>query len=165
MDEQQAQQEQQTYPFSTRAEFGEHLLRCLSGASQTLQMFDPDFSLWELGSSGTDTVLRRFLAGHGKLQLVAHSNAHLERHAPRLLRLLKDYGHAIECRLTNKSVRHLTDSFCIADGRDMVRRFHSDHLRGEAVFHAQTETQLYLDRFEAIWQETGPGLHADATGL
>lgn len=155
----------QTYPFSTRAEFGAQLQRCLSGAQQVLQLFDPDFALWELGSSATDVALRRFLTGHGKLMLVAHSNAHLERHAPRFVRLLKDYGHLIECRLTHAGIRHLTDSFCIADGRDIVRRFHSDHLRGAAAFQAPLETQLYSDRFAAIWQESGPGLHADATGL
>lgn len=156
---------QQTFPFTTRAEFSVYLQRCLSGADQELQLFDPDFALWELGSSATEAALRRFLTGHGKLLLVAHSNAHLERHAPRFVRLLKDYGHLIECRLTHPAIRQLTDSFCIADGRDIVRRFHCDHLRGEAAFQAPLETQLYRDRFAAIWQESGPGLHADATGL
>jgi len=156
---------QQTIPFSTRAEFGQHLQHCLSRANTSLQMFDPDFSLWELGSSAADAQLRRFLSGQGRLQLVAHSNAHLERHAPRLLRLLQDYGHAIECRLTAKGIKQLTDSFCIADGAHIVRRFHSDHARGVAAFDQPTETGLYSERFEAIWLESGPGLHAGTTGL
>lgn len=157
--------QQQKYPFSTRAEFCVYVQRCLAGADQVLQLFDPDYALWELGSSATEAALRRFLTGHGRLLLVAHRNAALERQAPRFLRLLKDYGHLIECRLTHPSIRQLTDSFCIADGRDIVRRFHSDHWRGEAAFHAPLETRLYLERFEAIWQESGPGLHAEATGL
>jgi 50S ribosomal protein L16 3-hydroxylase len=59
-------------PFTTRAEFQQHLASCLSRAQQTLQMFDPDYRIWELGSSATDAQLRRFLQGGGRLQLVAH---------------------------------------------------------------------------------------------
>jgi hypothetical protein len=157
--------EKQSHPFSTRTEFEQHVQSCFARAQLSLQLFDPDFALWNLGSSASDAALRRFLSGGGRLQLVAHSNAHLEQHAPRLLRLLKDYGHAIECRITNKSIKLLTDSFCIADGRDIVRRFHADHLRGEAVFDSPPDTKTCNDRFEAIWQESDAGLHATTTGL
>lgn len=157
--------EKQVQPFASRAQFQQQLRLAFSRARLTLQLFDPDFALWELGSADTDALLRRFLAGHGKLELVAHSNAELERHAPRFLRLLKDYGHAIECRLSNRTLRQLTDSFCIADGRDLVRRFHADHLRGEAVYDSPPDTQVCSERYAAIWAETIPGLHASATGL
>ncbi len=157
--------EKQSHPFSTRAEFEQHVQSCFSRAQLALQLFDPDFAIWSLGSSATDAELRRFLSGGGHLQLVTHSNAHLERNAPRLLRLLKDYGHAIECRITNKSIKQLTDSFCIADSRDIVRRFHAEHFRGEAVFDSPPDTKTSSDRFEAIWHESDPGLHASTTGL
>lgn len=157
--------DKQTRAFSTRLEFEQLLQLCLSRARHQLRLFDPDFALWQLGSSATDAILRRFLSGGGKLQLVAHSNAHLERHAPRFLRLLKDFGHAVECRLTHQNLRQLTDSFCIGDGQDQVRRFHADHLRGEAVFGAPPATQVCAERFIAIWQESSPGLHASTTGL
>ncbi|NRR32811.1 hypothetical protein HSX11_21825 [Oxalobacteraceae bacterium] len=157
--------DKQVQPFSSRAEFKQLLLAALARGVQRLQLFDPDFALWDLGSSDTDAALRHFLSRGGHLQLVAHSNAELERHAPRLLRLLKDYSHAIECRQTNKNLRQLSDSFCIVDQRDIVRRFHADHLRGEAVFDAPAEVEAYVDRFDAIWAETLPGLHASTTGL
>ena len=157
--------EKQTHPFSTRAEFEQHVQSCFSRAGLTLQMFDPDFAIWNLGSSAIDAELRRFLSHGGRLQLVAHSNTHLERNAPRFLRLLKDYGHAIECRVTNQSIKQLTDSFCIADDRDSVRRFHADHFRGVAVFDSPPDTKPSSDRFEAIWHESAPGLHATTTGL
>lgn len=157
--------EKQAHTFSTRLEFEQHLQLCLSRARHTLHMFDPDFAIWDLGGGATDAALRHFLSGGGRLRLVAHSNAHLEQHAPRFVRLLKDYGHAIECRLTNRNLRHLTDSFCIADERDIVRRFHANHLRGEADFDAPLDTKLSADRFDAIWMESDPGLHASTTGL
>ena len=151
--------------FDTRAGFQAALDAVFGRARLTLKMFDPDFAAWELGSAHHDALLRTFLRGGGRMQLVAHSNIRLERDAPRFLRLLQDYGHLIECRVTNRSLRHLTDSFCVGDGRDIVRRFHSDFFRGEANFDAPSSTQTSLERLEGIWAETAPGLHARITGL
>ncbi|AVR98022.1 DUF7931 domain-containing protein [Pseudoduganella armeniaca] len=151
--------------FDTRAAFQAQLALLLGRARVSLRMFDPDYADWQLGSASTDALLRAFLRGGGSLQLVAHSNARLERDAPRFLRLLQDYGHLIECRVTNRSLRHLTDSFCVADERDIVRRFHRDFFRGEADFDAPSSTQTCLERFEGIWAETTAGLHANVTGL
>jgi hypothetical protein len=94
-----------------------------------------------------------------------HASAHLERHAPRFLRLLRDHGHLIACRTTARGIRQLTDSFCIADGVHLVRRFHSDHLRGEAAFDAPAETEVPRERFIAIWDESQPRLQSTNTGL
>jgi hypothetical protein len=152
-------------PFDTRAGFQAQLDSCLSGARRTLRLFDPDFGWWELGSTRSDTLLRTFFGHGGRLQLVAHRNDRLARDAPRFGRLLRDYGHLIECRLTNPTLQLLTDSFCIADERDLVRRFHSDYFRGEAFFHAPSSTKAVLERFNEIWTETRPGLHAGVTGL
>ena len=157
--------DKQIVPFTTRVEFVAHLSTCLGRAGHTLQMFDPDFASWELGSSASDALLRHFLKGGGHLQLIAHDGRPIERNAPRFLRLLKDYSHLIEARRTNPSLRQLTDSFCIGDHRDMVRRFHADHFRGEAVFNGPEELQTSSERFITIWLESSPGLYANSTGL
>lgn len=151
-------------PFDTRAAFQAHLGDVLARARATLLMFDPDFALFRLGAQDADAVLRRFLHAGGRLRLVLHDPAHLEREA-RFLRLLKDYAHAIECRRTPRSLRELTDSFCIADDLHIVRRFHSAHLRGEAAFDAPQHTELSRLRFDAIWAESQAGLQASVTGL
>ncbi len=157
--------DKQVVKFDGRREFEQQLRLCLARAEHTLDLFDPDFSMWTLGASDVEASLRAFLAGKGRLRLAAHNNAHLERDCPRFLRLLHDFGHLIECRLTPKNLRQLTDSFCIADQRHIVRRFHSDHLRGEAVFDGPADTELSSERFGAIWAETLPGLHVSTTGL
>jgi hypothetical protein len=153
------------HAFDTRAGFQAQLEACLARARQGLSMFDPDFGWWDLGSPRNDALLRAFLRQGGRLQLVAHANGRLERDAPRFLRLMADYSHLVECRVTNRTIRQLTDSFCIADGRHCVRRFHSDHFRGEAVFDDPLSTQSGVERYTAIWAETSPGLQASVTGL
>ena len=154
-----------TIAFDTRAGFQQQL-RALYGRTQrTLAMFDPDLALFELGTSDVDALLRRYLAAGGTLQLALHDDAHLRRHAPRLLRLLRDYAHLAECRVTPRSLRHLTDSFAVGDDAHVVRRFHNAHLRGVAAFDAPPETDLVRERFAAIWAESLPGLRPTTTGL
>jgi hypothetical protein len=151
--------------FDTRAEFQRLLAEVLARAQVSLDMFDPDFSLFPLGDPDVDASLRRFLQGGGTLRLAMHGSAYIERHYPRFLRLLRDYGHRIECRMTGRGLRQLTDSFCIADGLHLVRRFHSDHLRGEAAFDEPQETDVPRERFAAIWEDSQPGLTPSITGL
>jgi hypothetical protein len=152
-------------PFDTRAAFQQQLVEVLARARATLVMFDPDYSLFRLGAPDVDAVLRGFLRHGGSLRLALHDTSHLVREAPRFLRLLKDYAHGIECRRTSRGLRDLTDSFCIADDLHIVRRFHSDHMRGEAAFDAPQQTELSRLRFDAIWAESQPGLQTSVTGL
>jgi len=151
--------------FDTRAQFQQELRALLGRARASIDAFDPDFALFTLGSPDTDAELRRFLHGGGVLRLAMHASTHLERQAPRFLRLLRDYSHRIECRVTPRGLRQLTDSFAIADNLHIVRRFHSDHLRGEAAFDATQDTDLPRERFTAIWSESLPGLQSTVTGL
>lgn len=151
--------------FTTRAELEAHFRDCLARSTTSLKLFDPDCSVFPLGSSETDAALRHFLAGGGMLQLAVHSTAYIERQYPRFQRLVRDYSHRIECRVTGRQLHHLTDSFCIGDEVHIVRRFHSDHMRGEAVFDQPEATEISRERFQAIWLESILGLQASTTGL
>lgn len=151
--------------FDTRRELALQFRACIDAARAGLDLFDPDFAVYPLGSLEVDTLLRAFLARGGRLRLALHDTAHLERHAPRFLRLLRDYSHLCECRQTPRNLRQLTDSFCIGDGRDIVRRFHSDHLRGEASFGEPAAIELPRHRFDAIWVDSRITLQPTIAGL
>jgi hypothetical protein len=157
--------EAQVLPLTTRAEFEAQFKACLAASRLTLDLFDPDFAVFPLGACDVDAALRGFLAGGGTLRLAMHASGHIERHYPRFLRLLRDYNHRVECRITNRGLRHLTDSFCIGDGIHIVRRFHSDHMRGEAAFHNAETTEVPSERFAGIWEDAKPGLQPSTTGL
>jgi len=151
--------------FDSRAGFQRALRALLAQSFVTLDLFDPDFALFQLGSLESDAALRRFLRAGGRLRLAMHVAGHIERHEARFVGLLRDFGHRIECRVTLRSLRQLTDSFAIGDGLHVVRRFHSDHLRGEAAYDAPQEVELPRERFEAIWAESQAGLQPTTTGL
>ena len=158
-------QEPTTHRFDTRAEFDTQFRACLAAARARLDLFDPDFAVFPLGSSEVDASLRQFLKRGGVLRLAMHSPLHIERHYPRFLRLQHDYSHLLSCRGTPKGLRSLTDSFCIADDLHLVRRFHSAHMRGEASFAVAEAVELPRHRFDAIWEESFPVLQSTITGL
>jgi hypothetical protein len=157
--------EPQVQLFSTRAECEAQFRACIARAGATLQVFDPDFAIFPLGASDVDAALRRLLAAGGTLQVAMHTSRHVERQCPRFLRLLREYGHRAECRITGPALHRLTDSCCIADGAHIVRRYHSDHVRGEAAFDSPAATEVARERFTAIWVESRPGLLTATTGL
>jgi hypothetical protein len=151
--------------FDTRAGLEEQFRACLAASSARLDLFDPDYAVFPLGEPEVDALLRAFLKRGGSLRLALHASAHIERHYPRFLRLLRDYSHQCECRQTPRSLRELRDSFCIGDDRHVVRRFHSDHMRGVAAFDAPAECELPAQRFLAIWEESRVVLQPTTTGL
>ena len=151
--------------FSTHLEFGMRFRECIAYSHLSLQLFDPDFRVFPLGLGDVDAALRHFLAGGGTLQLAMHRSATIGRDYPRFMQLLRDFGHRIECRATPASLRQLTDSFCIGDALNLVRRFHSDHMRGEAAFGSTLAAETSRERFNAIWLESRPCLHPTTTGL
>jgi hypothetical protein len=152
-------------PFSARSECDALFRACLARSAASLQLFDPDYSVFPLGAAEVDAALRAFLRAGGTLQLALHTTSYIERHYPRFLRLLRDYGQRAECRVTPRSLRALTDSFCIGDASHIVRRFHSEHPRGEAAFGAPAATELARQRFSAIWSESAPVLQGGPAGL
>lgn len=161
------QQEPQSMSFATRSEFVELVRKCIGRSNDSLQLFDPDFAMWSLGTPETISVLRHFLMvkSTNRLQLSMHRTNYLQQSCPRFLSLLGNFNHAIECRVTPKNLQNLPDSFCLADNAHLVRRFHSDHFRGKASFDSPTDTQISSERFTAIWIESLPGLHATILGL
>lgn len=154
-----------TLRFDTRRECEAQFRACMAASCATLELFDPDFAVFPLGAPDVDAALRALLARGGTLRLAMHTTYHLERHYPRFIRLLRDYSHQCECRMTGRELRALTDSFCLGDSRHVVRRFHSDHMRGEATFHWPEACEAPKQRFTAIWEASQTVLQPTTTGL
>jgi hypothetical protein len=137
----------------------------LARATTRLDLFDPDYSVFPLGAPDVEATLRAFLQGGGMLRLALHDTRFIQQSCPRFLGLARYYGERIECRQSPRSLRHLSDSFALADGMHVVRRFHCDHMRGEAAFDSPGAVELPAQRFEALWEESCVTLSPSVTGL
>lgn len=153
--------------FTLPSEFVRLVNQCISLAQHQIQLFDPNFTRWGMEHADIFQALRHFLLldQKNRLQLAMHQTHYLANECPRFMPFFTDFSHAIECRITPRNLRQLTDSFCIADQRHIVRRYHCDHFRGEAVFHSGEATQISSKRFADIWLASDIGIHASRLGL
>lgn len=151
--------------FDTRRELQARWRALLARATRRLDLFDPDYSVFPLGAPDVEATLRAFLQGGGLLRLALHDTTFIQRSCPRFLGLARYYSERIECRQSPRSLRHLSDSFALADGVHAVRRFHCDHMRGEAAFASPGAVELPAHRFEALWEESSVTLSPTVTGL
>ena len=151
--------------FDTRRELQVQWRALLARATSRLDLFDPDFAAFPLGAPDVEATLRAFFQGGGRLRLALHDFTFIQQSCPRFLGLARYYSERIECRQSPRSLRHLSDSFALADGMHVVRRFHCDHMRGEAVFASPAAVELPAHRFEALWEESSLTLSPTVTGL
>ena len=151
--------------FDTRRELQAQWRALLGRAVHRLDLFDPDFAHFPLGAPDVEATLRAFLRGGGRMRLALHDPGYIERACPRFLGIVRYYSEQVECRRSPRSLRQLSDSFALADGLHVVRRFHCDHMRGEAAFDAPAELELPAYRFDALWEESTAILSPTVTGL
>jgi hypothetical protein len=155
--------------FDSRAEFDAHLLAAIGNAQREVWLADANFSRWPLNSPAFEEALQRFLLASraNRVHLIAATPHHLAGQAPRFMRLLRLFGHALLCRQVPEQValRFAEDcSFGIIDRARMVRRFHRDTMRGVAEFHPN-EVGPWVEQFQSLWDESTPGVSATTLGL
>lgn len=156
-------------PFDTRAAFETQLLLALNSAQREIWLADEDFSRWPLNGTAAESALHTFLLASrsNRIQLLTAKSEHLTQQAPRFIRLVTLFAHAILWRRAPEPLltRFAEDcSFCIVDRARMVRRFHRDTMRGVAEFHPN-EVGPWVDQFQSVWDEAEPGIAAVPLGL
>lgn len=162
-----AEQLPQRQLFTTRAAYLEGFDRCIDQVERTLRIFDADAA--ELGLNDVARIdrLQAFLRRHpnNRLLLVVHLPDHLERFAPRFLKLIALFALQIETRQTQGEASRAQDCFVLADDLRVVRRGAQTHPRGAFIAFDLVEIQPMLQRFEDIWERSVPCLAPTTLGL
>lgn len=155
--------------FETRAAFHEAVLQGLASAQREILLADGTFTHWALNRPDVEAILRTFFHASrvNRLRLLTTADNHLLRDTPRLARVARDFSHAFAARITPASINEaftLKFSLLVVDRSRLVRRFHPDQMRGIAEFDP-LEAEAWVDRFESVWHESGPGLATTTIGL
>jgi hypothetical protein len=139
----------------------------LAAARHEVRIFDGDLSRMGLEDSTHVAILGDFLAANRnrRIRIVLHDIDPLERRMPRLVTLLRDHLHAVAVRRTPEHLRHLSDSWLLADETHGAIRFHADHPRGKRISASAAEIRPWWQRFDALWEESGPCSPGAVTGL
>jgi hypothetical protein len=136
-------------------------------AHRSLVVFEKDFENLGFDSVARYDILHHFLLFNPQAQvkLLAHDTQGISRYCPRLIMLLRQFGHSVNIHQTPKSLRHISEPFTVADELAFVRRFHFNDSRGILAVNDAANARQLNARFQEMWTASQPSVFADATGL
>jgi hypothetical protein len=154
-------------PFDSEAGYRAAIARTLAGARRELRVFERDLSHMGFEERAQTDLLNGFLAAgrDRRLHLVVHDLAPLQARMPRLLALLRDYASQVEVRVTPEHLRHLAESWVLADQESGTVRFHADHARGKCVVGLPAEIKPWWQRADDLQAESEACLPWAVAGL
>ena len=153
----------------TRAQFRDEVATALATAQGEILLADHDFAGWPLNSPAVEEALRRFFLASrvNRMRLLTTPAHQLHRESPRLMSLLRDFGHVFSCRYPpDTMIARFSQDTCllVIDRVRVVRRFNRHQPRGSAEF-SPDEGQAWADHFESIWNESTASLSVTTLGL
>lgn len=153
-------------PIFGNAEYEAAIDTILQKASVRIRIFDHTLGT-QYNSSHRLELLRHFLLANRRnsLQIVLHDTRTMDRNCPRILNLLRSYGHSISIHETHPTAKLVYDPFVIVDDRCCVHRFHFDEMRGLLVLDDPVVTYTFIERFAEIWEASSPAISATTLGL
>jgi len=134
---------------------------------QSLYIFENNFDTLGFNTEARFNLLRRFLlsGSNVRLHLLAHDVQPLVRFCPRIMILLRQFGHLMYIYQTPTNLRHITTPFSVADAHHFVRRFHFDDPRGIFAQNDPEGALVLKSRFEEMWENSHPSASATTLGL
>ena len=158
---------QQRRLIASRGEFSAALDELIGKTDRTLRIFDPTLANYSLNTAAREEQLRAFLLKRrsNRLLIVVHDTTGVTQGTSRLMRLLRQFSHAIAIHQTHDAIRNLADVLVIADEAHCMRRPHYSHPKGVVYTDDPNETREWLNRFNAIWEQSNPAVSATTVGL
>jgi len=156
-----------TSPFDSEAGFRLAVDAAVLAAAGRICVFDRDLAKLRFEERQRVAALRSFVCAKRdhRIRIAVQDTRHIERKAPRLLELLRLFGHAIEVRRTPEELDHLSDCQVLSENGFAVVRFHVDQPRGKFIAADPTTVAALLDRFGEIWATAEPCALTGTLGL
>ena len=136
-------------------------------ARHHIRVFDQDLSQTGWNSAVRADRLSAFLSDvrGRRLDIIVHDTRYLESWCPRMMNLLRNYGHVMSIYQTGAEAKIATDPLMIVDGVHYLHRFHFEQPRAAFGVNQPEQTQPLASRFEEIWASGEPGLSGTVLGL
>lgn len=139
----------------------------LAGTHRVLRLYDHDLGLWQLEQPPRHAALRTFcLAGGGhRIEFLLDDIHRVAREHPRLMQLVRDFGHVLEIRQTDAESPRPDQAFVLADRHGVLLR--ADKAATHGTLHpddAGRAAALY-QTFENLWQRAQGQVSATTLGL
>lgn len=154
-------------PLSSEIEFRTALDTVLPLASRELLIFDRDLASLKIDDAIRIELITGVLTQNPncRIRIVVHNPLPAQQSAPRFMKFLVRFSHAIACRQSPENLLHLADSHIIADDACGLRRFQSGQPRSALILNDANYLRPWCQRFEELWEVSSQCLSADTTGL
>lgn len=153
--------------FETTSEFRDAFDTLLAGTQRQLRVYDHDLSLLEIDHPARLAALRALcVAGGGRrIELLLDDISRVARDHPRLMPLLRDFGHVIEIRQADPDAPRPDQAFVLADRHGMLVRADKAATRGALHEDDPGSAATLHQSFEDMWQRAPASVSATTLGL
>jgi hypothetical protein len=153
--------------FETPSEFHAAFDTLLAHTQRQLRLYDHDLGRFDIDHSPRHASLRAIcVAGGGRrIELLLDDIRHVARDHPRLLQLVRDFGHVIEIRQADPAAPRPDQAFVLADRHGVMLRADKAAEHGTLHLDAPHDVIPLQQSFEAMWQRSQASVSATTLGL
>lgn len=139
----------------------------LAATLRHLRLYDRDLDLFELDHAPRHAALRALcVAGGGRrIELLLDDISSVSRRYPRLMQLVRDFGHILEIRQADPDAPLPEQAFVLADRHGVLLRADKAALHGTLHLNDARDTVLLLQSFDSMWQRSPASVSASTLGL
>lgn len=132
-----------------------------------LRLYDHDLRLFDMDDPARHAALRAFcVTGGGRsIEFLLDDIGSVTRDHPRLLRLLRDFGHVLAIRQADPGMPRPDQAFVVGDRQAVLLR--PDKAAVHGIHHADDPARAtaLMQDFEGLWQRAPAQVSATTLGL
>lgn len=153
--------------FETPTEFRAAFDELLASTHRQLRVYDHDLGLLDIDHAPRHAALRALcVAGGGRrIELLFDDISLVARKHPRLLQLLRDFGHVLEIRQADPDAPRPDEAFVLADRHGVLLRADKAAVHGTLHLDDARDAVLLDQNFESMWQRAPASVSATTLGL
>ena len=153
--------------FETPSEFRAAFDELLASTHRQLRLYDHDLGLLEIDHAPRHAALRALcVAGGGRrIELLLDDISRVARAHPRLMQLVRDFGHVLEIRQSDPNAPRPNQAFVLADRHGVLLRADKAAVHGTLHLDDAGNAVLLNQNFEGMWQRSPEGVSATTLGL
>lgn len=153
--------------FETPAEFRTAFDTLVAATHRQLRVYDRNLDLLDLDDAARLAALRAHcVAGGGRrIEVLLDDISRVARDHPRLMLLLRDFGHVLDIRQADPDAPRPDQAFVLADRNGVLLRADKGVVHGTLHADDPGNATAFHQRFEDMWQRSPASVSATTLGL
>jgi hypothetical protein len=149
----------------TPSEFRDAFDALLAGTPRQLRLYDHDLGLLDIDQPSRLAALHALCVARHRVELLLDDISRVAREHPRLMLLLRDFGHAFEIRQADPDAPRPDQAFVLADRHGVLLRADKAAVHGALHEDDPARATELNHSFEEMWQRAPAQVSATTLGL